>query len=94
MSSASDKKERLLLTRTSAAFGLPLDAKTVELELYLAISGLPHDIHFTAYPYSPITGNCLLPIEHYYVCSRFDIHALCCRLPSAAAVRPVLGCCE
>ncbi len=59
MAGPEEKKDRLLLTRTGAAFGLPLDAKTVELELYLAVSGLPHDTHLTAYPYSTITGMCV-----------------------------------
>jgi hypothetical protein len=44
------------LLRTQRAFALPLDAKTLELELYLKASGLKHTTEESAYPYSPVTG--------------------------------------
>src|SRR5688572_6444825 len=50
------KSNRIVLVRAGSEAVLPLDHKSVEVELYLRVAGLDHDVHYTAYPYSPMTG--------------------------------------
>jgi hypothetical protein len=51
-----ERKAVLTVHRTRAEFGVPLSTRTVELELYLKVSRLPHEVVTEAYPTSPMAG--------------------------------------